>query len=102
MLKFVFSKKATKIDEIFTADLTLILHIMISSIFVAYLENMNFNLNFLFNSISGDLATLAAARSTDGSPEVLPKSWENFERVHNTQKRMPKLVYNQLKKGKKD
>ena len=75
---------------------------MISSIFVAYLENMNFNLNFLFNSISGDLATLAAARSTDGSPEVLPKSWENFERVHNTQKRMPKLVYNQLKKGKKD
>ena len=56
----------------------------------------------MFYSISGDLATLAAARSTDGSPEVLPKSWENFERVHNTQKRMPKLVYNQLKKGKKD
>ena len=55
---------------------------------------------FLSYSILGDLATLAAARSTDGSPEVLPKSWENFERVHNTQKRMPKLVYNQLKKGK--
>ena len=35
-LKFVFSKKATKNDEIFTVDLTL------SSIFVAFLENMNF------------------------------------------------------------
>ena len=60
------------------------------------------NLYVLFYSNLGDLATLAAARSPDGSPEVLPKSWENFERVHNTQKRMPKLVYNQLKKGKKD
>ena len=43
-LKFVFSKKATKIDEIFTVNLTL--HnvkstMKISSIFVAFLENMN-------------------------------------------------------------
>ena len=48
MLKFMFSKKATKIDEIFsTVDLTL--HnfkssVKISSILVAFLENMNFNL----------------------------------------------------------
>ena len=35
----MFSKKATEIDEIFTVDLTL----KISSIFVAFLENMNFN-----------------------------------------------------------
>jgi len=55
-------------------------------------------LRYKFAAKKGDLATLAAARSSDGSPEVLPKSWENFERVHNTQKRMPKLVYNQLKK----
>ena len=54
-LKFVFSKKATKIDKIFTIDLTLLhnvkLTVKISSIFVAFrlvafLENMNFNLNF--------------------------------------------------------
>ena len=45
----MFSKKATKIDEIFTADLTpdYLLHNVkltekISSIFVAFLENMNF------------------------------------------------------------
>ena len=43
----MFSKKATKIDEIFTVNLTL--HVVdvkstvkISSIFVAFLENMNF------------------------------------------------------------
>ena len=46
-LKVVFSKKATKIDEIFTVDLTLTIHnvksmVKISSIFVAFLENMNF------------------------------------------------------------
>ena len=44
-LKFVFSKKATKIDEIFTVDLTLCSvksMVKISSIFVAFLENMNF------------------------------------------------------------
>ena len=44
----MFSKKATKIDEIFNVDLTLTtLHnvksmVKISSIFVAFLENMNF------------------------------------------------------------
>ena len=38
LVKFVFSKKATKIDEIFTVDLT----VKISSIFVAFLENTNF------------------------------------------------------------
>ena len=44
-LKFVFSKKATKIDEIFTVDLTqhnVKLTVKISSIFVAFLDNMNF------------------------------------------------------------
>ena len=44
-IKLVFSK-ATEIDEIFTTDLTL--HdikstVKISSIYVAFLENMNFN-----------------------------------------------------------
>ena len=45
----MFYKKTTKIDEIFTVDLTLmyILHyvkstVKISSVFVAFLENMNF------------------------------------------------------------
>ena len=48
-LKFMFSKKATKIDEIFTVDFdTYYLHnvkstVKSSSIFVAFLENMNFN-----------------------------------------------------------
>ena len=56
MVKFRFSKKATKIDEIFTVDLTLYnvimynimyvvsvkLMVKILSIFVAFLENMNF------------------------------------------------------------
>ena len=37
----MFSKKATKIDKIFTADLTLSM-LKISSFFVAFLENMNF------------------------------------------------------------
>ena len=45
-LKFVLSKKATKIEEIFTVYLTLCTQIKsmvkISSIFVAFLENMNF------------------------------------------------------------
>lgn len=36
-------------------------------------------------------------RGSDGHPEVSPISWETFERRHNTQKRMPKLVYNKLK-----
>ena len=43
-LKFVFSKKATKIDEIFTVNLTLTVKstVKISSIFLAFLDNMNF------------------------------------------------------------
>ena len=35
----MFSKKATKFDEIFTVNLT----VKILSIFMAFLENMNFN-----------------------------------------------------------
>ena len=42
----MFSKKATKIDEIFTVDLNYVVNVKsrvkISSIFVAFLENMNF------------------------------------------------------------
>ena len=38
-LKFMFSKKATKFDKIFTVKLT----VKVLSIFVAFLENMNFN-----------------------------------------------------------
>ena len=46
LVKFVFSKKAIKNDEIFIVNLTL--HdvkskVKISSIFVTFLENMNFN-----------------------------------------------------------
>ena len=47
-LKFMLPKKATKMDEIFTVDLTLCrsvkLTVKISSIFVAFLENTNFKL----------------------------------------------------------
>ena len=49
VIKFIFSKKATRIDEIYTVDLKLYvcssvkLAVKISSIFVAFLENMNFN-----------------------------------------------------------
>ena len=50
MLKFMFSKKATKIDEIFTVDLTLTTYCQIDGedfvIFVAFLENINFNMSF--------------------------------------------------------
>ena len=46
MLKFMFSKKAKKIDKIFTVDLTFTVKVKstvkISSIFVAFLENTNF------------------------------------------------------------
>ena len=46
MLKFLFSKKATKIDKIFTVDRRLLHSIKskakILSIYVAFLENMNF------------------------------------------------------------
>ena len=38
LLKFTFAEKAIKIDKIFTVDLT----VKISSIFVAFSENMNF------------------------------------------------------------
>ena len=43
-VKFAFSKKATKIVEIFTTNLTHNVKslVNISSIFVAFLENMNF------------------------------------------------------------
>ena len=49
ILKFVFSKKATKIDEIFTINFVVFVKstVKISSIFVAFLENMNFLLSFL-------------------------------------------------------
>jgi hypothetical protein len=40
VLKFTFSNKATKFDEIFTVNFTLTVKIL--SIFVAFLENMNF------------------------------------------------------------
>ena len=45
----MFSRKATKIDEILTVDLTLCsvkLTMKISSILVAFLENTNFILKF--------------------------------------------------------
>ena len=48
VIKFIFSKKATRIDEIYTVDLKLYvcssvkLAVKISSIFVAFLENTNF------------------------------------------------------------
>ena len=46
-VKFVFSKKATKIKEIFSVDLTLTTYVkstvMIFSNFVAFLQNINFN-----------------------------------------------------------
>ena len=46
-VKFMFSKKATKIDKIFTVDLTVTTHtvkltVKILSIFVAFSENVNF------------------------------------------------------------
>ena len=43
LLKFMFSNKATKFDKIFTFDLTLTVKIL--SIFVAFLEIMNFKLS---------------------------------------------------------
>jgi len=55
-------------------------------------------LRYKFAAKKGNLESLATRRSSDGSPEVHPVSWETFERRHNTQKRMPKLIYSQLKK----
>ena len=50
VLKFMFSKKATKIDEIFTVDLTLCSKCQINGedfvIFVAFWENTNLKKNF--------------------------------------------------------
>ena len=50
----MFSKKATKIDEIFTVDMTLCSKSQIDNenfvIFVAFLENMNFTLRKLGES----------------------------------------------------
>ena len=47
LVKFAFSRKATKIDKIFTVDLTVHvsvkLTVRILSNFVAFLENTNFN-----------------------------------------------------------
>merc|ERR1712026_79907 len=37
-------------------------------------------------------------RGSDGSPDITPIKWETFERNQNTQKRMPKIAYTQLKK----
>ena len=49
VLKFIFSKKTTKIDEIFTVDLTLCSKRQSDgedfSIFVAFLKNINFKIN---------------------------------------------------------
>ena len=46
-LKLIFSKKATKIDKIFTVDLTFTTYRQIDGedfiIFVAFLKNTNFN-----------------------------------------------------------
>ena len=51
VLKFMFSKEATQIDEIFNVDLTVTTTVnstmKILSIFVAFLENKNFNHNFM-------------------------------------------------------
>ena len=43
LVKFIFSKKATKIDQIFTVKST----VKTFSIFVAFLENMNFKCDFV-------------------------------------------------------
>ena len=51
-LKFMFSQKTTKFDKIFTVELTLCSKfqmVKISSIFVAFLENMNFKYSELSN-----------------------------------------------------
>ena len=45
MVKFIFSKKATKIDEIFTVDLTFTTLCQIDiEDFVKFLENINFKI----------------------------------------------------------
>ena len=42
MLKLMFYKKASKIDKVFTVDLTLHMTVKVSSIFVTFLEDTNF------------------------------------------------------------
>ena len=63
----MFSKKATKIDEIFTVDLTLCskcqMTVKISSIFEAFLENTNFTL-FDSDGNSKRLETLSRVSSS--------------------------------------
>ena len=44
--EFMFSKKATKIDEIFTYVVSVKSTVKILSIFVAFLENTNFTLYY--------------------------------------------------------
>ena len=52
----MFSKKATKTDEIFTPDLTLVKSMVkISSIFVAFFENMNFKSGSKFQHGEGGI-----------------------------------------------
>ena len=48
----MFSKKATKIDEIFTVDWIVKLTVKILSIFVAFLENMNFTITYFYSNFS--------------------------------------------------
>ena len=60
--KFMFSKKATKIDKIFTIDLT----VKISSIFVASLENTNFTNEKIFTVN----LTVCSNRQIDGEDFV--------------------------------
>lgn len=55
-------------------------------------------LRYKFAAQKGRLEESTARRDSDGAPSVRPQPWEVFERRHNTQKRMPKVVYSQLKK----
>ena len=54
MIKFMFSKKATKIDEIFTVDLTVTTYCQIDDEdfvnFCGFSEKVNFNCNFSLES----------------------------------------------------
>ena len=79
MLKFMFSKKATKIDEIFTVDLTLCVKSTVK-IFVAFLENTNFkpyidrgftNLWTILKAYSNNLFSFIPFLSDMGPKEVL-------------------------------
>ena len=72
----MFSKKATKIDEIFTLDLTITTYCQIVgedffSIFVAFSENVNFN--SMNNLLSYCGLNDAKIRATDKDSPVI---WE--------------------------